>query len=433
MHDSLSFSQRELFLKIRGLHQVVEYQLCCGCGLCAYLCPDAITMTDVAEHGRRPRFLAETISSLALKLCPGVELAHPPGALRRPGAIASLANQWGPVLQLWEGYAADPEIRFKGSSGGALSAISLYCLEQEGMQGVLHTAADDQNPYLNQTVMSRDRDALLVAAGSRYSPASPCEKLREIEQASKPCVFIGKPCDVAAVHNARRRNPSLDAKLGVTMACFCAGTPSTSASLEMLRQMGIETPEHLRALRYRGQGWPGKAVAEFSRNGEGVQAELTYEQSWGNILQKHRQWRCYICPDHTGEFADIATGDPWYKPIEEGAQGQSLILARSETGRRIIEQAISTGYLIANKVDSELLPASQPNLLKTRARLWGQLVALRLFQAPVPSYQGFPLFSAWWRYLTPKEKILSIAGTVKRIYAKKIKKRINVDDRIANG
>ena len=39
----------------------------------------------------------------------------------------------GYALEIWEGYAADPEIRRLGSSGGLLSALALYCLEKEGM------------------------------------------------------------------------------------------------------------------------------------------------------------------------------------------------------------------------------------------------------------------------------------------------------------
>ena len=75
------------------------------------------------------------------------------------------------------------------------------------MHGVLHTAANAKRPYLNETVMSKTRASIINAAGSRYSPASPCEKLQEIEDAPSPCVFIGKPCDVAArVHDGAELN-----------------------------------------------------------------------------------------------------------------------------------------------------------------------------------------------------------------------------------
>lgn len=386
-------------------------------------------MVDVLEYGRRPEFLADaTIPEGILALCPGAGLVHSAEVQHRPRKILSLTDHWGPVLEVWEGHAADPEIRFEGSSGGALTALALFCLERRGMHGVLHTGADKQVPYLNQTVMGRSRADLLASAGSRYAPASPCERLRDVEQAPAPCVFIGKPCDVAAVQNARQKTPALDSRIGLTMACFCAGTPSTRGTLELLGAMGVDLPEQLKALRYRGQGWPGKTVAEYECHGERTSVAFTYEQSWGGILQKYRQWRCYICPDHTGEFADIASGDPWYQTIEEGEEGRSLLLARTEHGREIIAQAVSAGYLTAKKVDPAKLPASQPNLLKTRARLWGQLLALRLLLAPCPTYRGFPLFTTWWACSDTREKFLSIVGTIKRIRVKRVKERHPLKD-----
>ena len=162
-------------MMIKKLTDVPAYQLCCGCGVCTYLYPDEIEMLDAPSFGRRPHFFKKNIGNAqSIEMCPGVALSRSSEMLGRPGLINPLIRDWGPVLKVWEGYASDPEIRFKGSSGGGISAISLYCLEQENMHGVLHVTADKGKPYLNKVVMSRTRDDVLAAAGSRYSPASPC-------------------------------------------------------------------------------------------------------------------------------------------------------------------------------------------------------------------------------------------------------------------
>ena len=49
--------------------------------------------------------------------------------------------------------------------------------------------------------------------------------------------------------------------------------------------------------------------------------------------------------DHTGEFADISVGDPWYREIREGEAGSSLIIARTEAGRDYITNAIESGAI----------------------------------------------------------------------------------------
>jgi len=212
-------------------------------------------------------------------------------------------------------------------------------------------------------------------------------------------VFIGKPCDVAAAQILRQLRPELDAKLGLTIGFFCAGTPSTRGTLELLKRAGVSDPATVRSLRYRGNGWPGMWRVEWEED-DGVHVkEMTYADSWG-FLQKYRQWRCYICPDHTGEFADVSVGDPWYRQVEPGEAGSSLIVARTERGRRIIEEAIAAGYLVAQVVPAERLPQSQPNLLKTRGSLWARLWTLRLLGAGVLAYRGFGMFRYWWSELS---------------------------------
>lgn len=68
-------------------------------------------------------------------------------------------------------------------------------------------------------------------------------------------------------------------------------------------------------------------------------------ESWG-FLQKYRPYRCHLCPDGTGEFADISCGDPWYREIKEHETGYSLALARTQRGREILHAAIDAGYAV---------------------------------------------------------------------------------------
>ncbi|MBX3177320.1 MAG: Coenzyme F420 hydrogenase/dehydrogenase, beta subunit C-terminal domain [Candidatus Hydrogenedentes bacterium] len=372
-------------------------------------------MVDIEAEGRRPKINpSHEVGPDALRVCPGVGLAHAPAMPGDP-YIPELRSAWGPVLGVWEGYAADPEIRYSGSSGGAATALALYCLEVGGMKHVLHTAARSDAPYLNETVTSRTRADLLRATGSRYAPASPCDGLQTIEDAGGHCVFIGKPCDVAGVQKACKLRPRLDENLGVTIGFFCAGTPSTRGTLELLRRMGVEEPSSLVSLRYRGNGWPGKATAVFRTKRAEESRDLTYQESWGDVLSKHQQWRCKLCADHTGEFADIAVGDPWYRTIEEGEPGRSLILARTERGAMLVLAAAKAGFLEVHDADPGILPSSQPNLLRARGALWGRLLACQLLCVSYPKYVNIPLFKHWCVQLNILQKLKSVLGTIRRI------------------
>jgi coenzyme F420 hydrogenase subunit beta len=398
--------------RLRDVTDVAERHLCTGCGVCAYLAPGEIAMVDAAGGVRRP--LPLTVVGARTPARHDAVMACPGRALEQhdypAGHVAELGDAWGPVLEIWEGYATDPEIRSSGSSGGVATALALHCLDAEGMHGVLHTAAREDVPYLNRTVLSRSRTDLLAATGSRYAPASPCDGLARVESAPEPCAFIGKPCDVAGAVAAARLRPRLAERLGLTIAFFCAGTPTTAGTLEAVRSLGIE-PDDVASVRYRGQGWPGRFTV---RSRSGKVRSLSYEESWGDILQRHRQWRCMVCPDHTGEFADISVGDPWYRTPGEGDQGESLVLVRTERGRAVLAGAMAGGAVRLRAVGADLLPRSQPNLLRTRGAVWGRVVTMRGMGLAVPRFRGLPMVRLWLR-LTAREKVTSTVGTARRV------------------
>lgn len=419
---------------IDNITDVTAKQLCCGCGACAWADPASLQMVDDKDHGRRPVLregkTAGQIDPQTMQLCPGARLTHRFDA-NDPQYISSLAAGWGPVLELWEGWATDDALRWAGSSGGGASAVALACLQSLNYAGVLHIAQRPDLPILNHTVMSTTREQLLARAGSRYAPASPCDRLDLIEQADGPCVFIGKPCDVAAVGEARQQSSGLDQNLGLTIGIFCAGTPNLKATALLLRELGVDDWRQINTLRYRGEGWPGRMKATRLADGAsptalGDPSGLSYEHGWGRILQKHRQWRCYICPDHTGEFADIAVGDPWYRPIEADEAGSSLFVIRTPRGREVFHQAMADGWIQAKPCDPQILPQSQPNLLRTRGSLAGRLLTLRLTGAGTPRYRGFATWRFWWGQLNWAEKLQSVTGTFKRIWRRKLRQRVTM-------
>jgi coenzyme F420 hydrogenase subunit beta len=220
---------------------------------------------------------------------------------------------------------------------------------------------------------------------------------------------IGKPCDVAATRRAAGLRPALAEKVGLTVAIFCAGTPSTRATADAIRDLGVE-PADVDRVDYRGEGWPGSFRV---RTSTGEEATMTYEEAWGGVLTKQRQWRCLICPDHTGEFADLSVGDPWYREIDDGEPGSSLVVIRTEKGRAALAAALEDGALDGVELPVERLRQSQPSLRQTRGEVWGRVLTMRSLGLPAPRYRGMPSFRLWWR-LSLAGKRTSTLGTWRR-------------------
>ena len=400
-------------MKFENVSQVATCRLCIGCGTCAYICPEEkVQLVDIEHDGIRPIVLPDSCGSCnqCLMACPGLSTTafyHP----SYDGAGDPPEKYWGRILELWEGYASNAEIRLKGSSGGLCTALSLYCLENNVAGGVLHVGADPELPWKNKTFRSLTREDLIRRTGSRYSPASPCDGLKQIEGAVDASVFVGKPCDIAGLRLAQQMRPNLEKKTSLAIGFFCAGTPSTSGTLELLRKIGVDV-DAIDNLRYRGIGWPGMATVEFKEQGLDP-VKMSYKDSWG-FVQKYRPFRCYLCPDLTAESADISVGDPWYRQIGENEPGRSLILIRTEKGREIFNDAVAAGYIEATPADYEIIYRSQKNLLGKRQAIWGRLLAMKILGIPYPRLKGFHLWDNWVD-LPTTEKVKSVLGTARRI------------------
>jgi len=325
--------------------------------------------------------------------------------------VAPLQGAWGNVLEMWEGYAADEEIRFMGSSGGVATALSLFCLETAGMAGVLHIGSQAGRPLVNVPFVSRCRGDLLSRTGSRYAPAAPCSGLNLLDSDRSQYAFVGKPCDVVALRKWQELSPQSGKAVTLAISIFCAGTPSTQGSKKVIEKLGLD-PAQVVDMRYRGRGWPGRTVA-VTGPASGEDRSMSYEEAWGQVLSRHTQFRCRLCPDSTGELADISCGDPWYRQIEAGDPGRSLVLVRTPRGRAILHEAMKAGYVRLEPASPDTLPKSQVSLLSRRRALWGRLLALRLYRIPIPRYQGFSLF-ANWRQLPLRERMRSVIGTICR-------------------
>ena len=116
-------------VKIRNVHDVAAWRLCLGCGACFGVCPEGrVRLADVEDDGIRPFLEAGGCRSCGtcLKACPGVRTSAPLRDATSNGGADAL--RWGSFLEVWEGFAGDPMVRFE--KGAAVSRLD-YCATPE--------------------------------------------------------------------------------------------------------------------------------------------------------------------------------------------------------------------------------------------------------------------------------------------------------------
>lgn len=395
--------------------------LCSGCGMCAGLAKGdqpPIVMRESAAGYRRPQVVGpvdDTLAALVDATCPGANIRHDPASLE-----AEYHPVWGPLVAARLGWSTDAELRRNASSGGGLSAVLVHLLGTGQVDYVVQTAVSPDSPVRNALAISTGRDDVFHAAGSRYAPSSPLEDIGARLDAPGRFAFVGKPCDVAGLRQLARHDPRVNEKVPVMIAFMCAGVPSYRGTSALIKAMGVADESKVTAFRYRGDGWPGFATARLE---DGTSFTMDYDTSWGRILNRHLQFRCKICPDGIGEFADIVCADGWHcdddgNPLFDEQDGRSIILTRTRRGEAILTGAVEAGRLTTEPLKLASLVHMQPFQARRKGLVVTRLAAMALTGKRRPRFSGLEL-ARNARALGLKDAIKSFGGTLRRLIGKK--------------
>lgn len=400
----------------RTLARVSAGRLCAGCGACASIAPGKIVMQRSQDGFLRPKQRAalcvdeeQTLSAV----CPGIGVSKEASA----GADDPF---WGPVRAIEIGHAADAELRFNGASGGALSAMLMFLLRAKYVDEVLHVGPDPTRPTENRMFLSHTRESLVRNAASRYAPSSPLSVVSALLESESRFAFVGKPCDVAALRALARIDARVDERFPVMLSFFCAGTPSSNGAIKIARSLGIEK-DRIAGFRYRGKGWPGETVV---RSDDDRTGRMSYNDSWGRILSGLVQPRCKICADGVGATADIVFADAWHcdpagYPDFAEADGQSLILARTNLGERLLVQAKLNAHIVSRRAALDQLAAMQPGQHRRKRVLAARLLALAVLFRPRPRYRGLGVWQSV-RAARPGELLRNFVGMGRRVLTRQM-------------
>lgn len=373
-----------------SLVSIVSNGLCCGCGLCQSLAGDKILEMQVSSVGRmRPvvqQSLSQAVEQQILATCPGIVVHGPQASAPQQDAV------WGPSHRLACGHATDPDIRYTAASGGAISAVSQYLLETGQVRFVLQVTTDKTKPLRAKPQHSASRSDILSGAGSWYGPVAPLQDVHALLDAGEPFAVVGKPCDIAAMRNLARQDPRVDQLVPYMLTFFCEGVPDDSMVTQLLNHHGLQASD-VAQLRYRGLGCPGPTRL-VSRDGRTF--DLSYQQVWYGDFKWTMQFRCKICPDATGELADIAAGDVWDggMPVSESQDGDNAIIARTAKGAQLLADMEAAGKLHLTPMGYRDLDRVQPHQVRRKRGLWGRLAAMALRGAVRPTYRHLRLRQA---------------------------------------
>jgi coenzyme F420 hydrogenase subunit beta len=398
------------------IEQVVDAGLCMGCGTCAGVCPaGALAMC----HDDRTGELRPVLDRAACKnchvcaeVCPGSGVDF--GALnehlfgRQPDH-----HEIGVCRGAWVGHSTDEDMRYQASSGGVVTELSRFLLDEKEVDGVLVAQATDAEPLRPQPVVARTRERVAAASGSKYCPLAMNTLLREVRESGGRFALVGLPCHVHGWRMAARRDPRLAAAIRYSFGLFCGGVPTWSALEYFLARRGVRL-SNVRAIQFRSGTWPGAIRVVLKDGQEYTFARRPPARHLLAILRHNaaftshhfRPLRCLTCCDVTAELADASFGDPWLpRFLAARDPGQTVIVARSQQAEELVDRAVRAGRVAVEPLSIEEAIRSQSRKIRSQKALSANLAAVRFIGRGVPAY-------AWARHGTDRATLCQRLGAL---------------------
>lgn len=237
------------------------------------------------------------------------------------------------LVDVRQGWANDDGVRQAASSGGAATAIALAFVQAGG---VCCACRYDQGRFSFATAETVEDVRQFV--GSKYVKSDPGSIYKDVQRfikAGRKVLFIGLPCQVAAV-----KNYVGDHELLYTVDLICHGSPSPRLLEMYLKEMKRPIQRH-KTISFRQKDRFFLAIDNKSVQPIGVFDRYTYAFLQGIDYTEN----CYSCQYASiDRVSDVTLGDSWGSKLDkqETGKGISLLLCQSDKGRKLLDLADMT-------------------------------------------------------------------------------------------
>lgn len=350
------------------IDNVVQNDLCIGCGLCVYACPSKALSMQWNENGFLIPSLTGTcdLNGDCLKVCPFNPF--PEKEVRTENELADLflteAQEHHPKIgkynAIYAGYSN--EFRLSSSSGGMGTYISTELLTNGIVDHVFSVKESLKSNSHYEYAISNSKEELLNASETKYFPVSLDEVMSKIKTLEGKVAIVGVACFIKAIRLAQYKEPELKDKIPFLVGIICGGVKSRFFTEYLAGRVGVEK-QNIQKPRFRIKDFQSSAsdysygCRDITENQEKTIKMRAVGDMWGTGLFKANA--CDFCDDVTTELADISLGDAWLKPYVNEGKGTNVVVTRSAIADNLIQEGIKNGDLTIEELPLDMFLASQ--------------------------------------------------------------------------
>jgi coenzyme F420 hydrogenase subunit beta len=253
------------------------------------------------------------------------------GREREPDEMSGVAKD------IFLARATDSELHERGQDGGLVSAILLWCLDNDKIDAALVSYLEgDGTSWKAVPGVARTREEIVAASGSRYTySANTLAYIEAVDGGSERLALVGMSCQASIPGVMRARKAGKPGRrLALSIGLLCSKTFDDSMFEELLEAKYGLLRADIAKMNIKG------VLQIWMRDGAYHEVPLKECHEW-------TREGCKTCPDFAAEHADISTGgigafNDW-----------TLTIVRTDAGREIIDGMVADGKIETRPGDDD--------------------------------------------------------------------------------
>ncbi len=336
----------------KELHsEVITSGLCTGCAGCVISCPHDVIGYEHEPGAYKPFHLEDELGASdcvhgqkgctsCTRACPRFRMWEPEANLHLHAREREPDEMAGIYSDILLTRASDEFVYDTGQDGGLVSAILIWCLENDIVDGALTSGVESlpngEPGWKAFPMVATNRDEVLRGAGSRYTYSANTMAFPEAkEKGLDRLALVGMSCQTSIGPVMwHRKIGKVGKPIKLNIGLLCSKSFDDSLFDELFEVKYGLRRDDIEKMNIKGvfQIWTK----------DGGYHEI-------NLKECHARTRegCNHCPDFAAEHADISTGG-----IGD-ATDWTLTIVRTELGRAVIDAMVADGVIETRPGDDD--------------------------------------------------------------------------------
>ena len=327
--------------------EVIETGLCTGCAGCVVTCPHDVIGYEHEEGKYIPFHIEEELGldncihgekgcTTCTRACPRFRKWEESADMHLFGRTREPDEMSGIWRQLLLTRAVDTEEHTKGQDGGFVSAMLIWLLKNDYIDGALVSGVEDDDKWKAKPAVVTNREEVLATAGSRYTYcANPLALPEAKEKGLSRLALVGMGCQTSSPPVMWDRKAGKVSKPFLfNIGLLCSKTFDDAIFPELFEAKYGLKKEDMVKMNIKG------AFQIWMKDGSFHEIDLKECHGWTRT-------GCKNCPDFAAEHSDIATGgigkdNDW-----------TLTIVRTALGEEVINRMIADNVIIARPAQED--------------------------------------------------------------------------------